>query len=150
MGFSVITEINIINLIECGILIITLIILAYEIKELKKSNQAQAYQGILQNYINSIHNNDEALYKYYFAKKSVKIEDRKINLFSALINTFEMLYVQKKQKIITDDVWNVWENYFIEFLKSDDTYKEMWNELEGKKIFHEGLIKIINTKVHLK
>lgn len=148
MALSVITEINIIDLIECLILILTLLFLIFEIKELKKSNQAQAYQGVLQNYINSIHENEEVLYKNYF--KNLEVNDKNINLFSSLLNTFEMLYVQKKQKIIPDDVWDVWENYFKEFLKSDDIYKEMWKELEDKKIFHDGLIEIINNKVYFK
>lgn len=138
--------------IESGVLImtllvlfLTLVVLIWQTSELKKSTQIQAYQSVLANYIGCITEQGEPLYKNYF--KNLGVDDKDINLFAALLNTFEMLYVQKDQKIISDDVWIPWKNYFIELIKGSESYKKMWKALKGQKIYHQGLIEIINKEV---
>ena len=139
--------------IESGVLILTLVVLILTLvalisqtNELKKSTQVQAYQNILANYIGCINELGEPLYKNYFQNLGVSYKD--INLFAALLNTFEMLYVQNNQKIITDDVWIPWKNYFIELIKGSESYKKMWKALKERKIYHQGLIEIINKEVN--
>lgn len=138
--------------IESGVLIITLVVLfltlvvfIWQTRELKKSTQIQAYQSVLANYIGCITEQGEPLYKNYF--KNLRVDDKDINLFAALLNTFEMLYVQKDQKIISDDVWIPWKNYFTELINGSENYKKMWEALKERKIYHQGLIEIINKEV---
>ena len=65
------------------------------------------------------------------------------------MNTFEMLYIQKDQKIITNEVWDPWKKYFIEVLKKKEGYENIWETLKRKKLFHEGLIKIIDKELNI-
>ena len=65
------------------------------------------------------------------------------------MNTFEMLYVQKKQKIIANDVWDPWKKYFIEVLKEKEGYEDIWKTLKNKNLFHEGLIEIIDKELSI-
>lgn len=121
---------------------------AWQVRELKKSTHIQAYQNVLRNYIDCCNFAQfEPLYKKYFDK--MNIDDKSILLFSALMNTFEMLCVQKTQKIIGDDVWNPWKNYFIELLKLDVNYQSMWNVLKDKNIYHKDIVELINKELKI-
>lgn len=144
----------IINIVTLFILAITLAVLTWETRELRKSTQelrkstqVQAYQSVLSNYLACISRDrgGEPLYQIYFEGKGVK--DDNLFLFSALMNTFEMLYVQKDQNIIPDDVWDPWKEYFFELLKKKKEYREIWDVLKFKNIYHKGLTKFINEEL---
>ena len=138
----------IINICTLIILAITLVFLTWEIKELKKSTRVQAYQNVLSNYLACISRDSvgEPLYQIYF-KDDTSVNDKDLFLFSALMNTFEMLYVQKDQKIL-NEVWDPWKQYFIELFKKKKEYREIWEVLKGKNLYHKGLTKIINEELN--
>lgn len=133
----------IINICTLIILAITLAVLTWEINELKKSTRVQAYQNVLSNYLACISRDSvgEPLYQIYF-KDDTSVNDKDLFLFSALMNTFEMLYVQKDQ--IGNDVWDPWKKYFIELLKNKEGYKDIWEVLKSKNLYHKGLTEIVN------
>jgi hypothetical protein len=145
--WEILSEIFTLNRVTLIILFITLVVLIWETKELKKSTGVQAYQSVLSNYIACISRDrgGEPLYHIYLEGKSVKDDD--LFLFSALMNTFEMLYIQKNKKIIQTEVWDPWKEYFIELLKRKNEYRVIWEVLKDKNLYHKGLTKIINEEL---
>lgn len=144
---SEILTLEILSLGTLIVLFLTVVILALQTRALKKGTKVQAYQNVLSNYITCISRDEggEPLYRIYFEDRRVKDDD--LYLFSALINTFEMLYVQKKQGIISKKEWDPWKEYFIELLKRKNEYRDMWEVLKCKNLYHKGLTKIINEEL---
>lgn len=130
-------------------LIVTLVVLIYQTIELKKSTKNQAYQNVLSNYINCITEKGEPLYEEIFKEelKYEKINKEDILSFGILMNTFEMLYIQKIQKIIDDDIWDPWRHYFIKTIIIKHKYKYMWGILSRSGLYHKGLVKIVEEEV---
>jgi hypothetical protein len=111
--------------------------------ELKKSTQIQAYQNVMTNYLGCINQMGEPLSIIHFRKEidSGYLSEKDIISFAALMNTFEMLYIQKDEGTISVNVWDIWKNYFTQLIKTNDNYKKIFNGLKSVKpsIFHEGV-----------
>ena len=138
---------NWLQLLPSIVLIFTLIALIWQVHELKKSTRLQAHQSVLNSYMNCINECGEPLYKIYFPDE----DENNLKLLAALLNTFEMLYVQKDRKLIDKDVWDPWEQYFIKVLRENEKYRGMWEgTLREKGIYHNGLVKIIDNGINNK
>jgi hypothetical protein len=138
--------------IQLSVLIVSIlgfIFVIYQINLLREGISAQAHQNLLSNYYGNFGKNGliDPLYRNYYFPDQKTRKDEEITMFILTMCTFEAVFIQREEGIISDDVWLPWKEYFIKTIKNVSFYREMWKQIRDENIYHMGLKELIDNEI---
>lgn len=135
------------RIIELVILLATLLVIFREIRIVAKSTRSQAYLAITSQVmsLNQFQATHPELYNLLKIEPAEEIQrDQRMWMFYAIMNLYENIYLQWKEGLVPNEVWEGWKNAMKLDFKLVGT-KKLWKKYKGS--FSKRFVEIIDREV---